>query len=92
MVKSPRKIRAASWFYISFSGATEFLGAAFVRARDKRAAIARAKALGITPAGVEDTLCLPIPPKDLHRVPVKIRDRLLTEAETRKVGGKAVGE
>ena len=84
--------RPPRWHYISFSGVS-FLGAAFVRAQGKRAAIARAKSLGITPAGVEDTLCLPITGADMRRhVPTSMRNRLLSEAETRKLGGKRVGE
>ena len=96
MKQSPRKtaenLPAACWFYVSFSGTADFLGAAFVQARTKPAAIRRSRFLGIYPKGVEDVLCLPIPPKDLYRVPAKMRTRLLNETEVRKLGGKRVGE
>jgi hypothetical protein len=96
--QSPRKtaekhLPAACWFYVSFSGTADFLGAAFVQARTKPAAIRRARFLGIHPGrAVTDILCLPIPPKDLYRVPAKMRNRLLNETEVRKLGGKRVGE
>jgi len=49
--------------------------------------------LGIYPAGVEDVLCLPITEAEIKKhVPTGMRDRLLTERETRKLGGKRVGE
>ena len=105
MKKSPPKITAEYrplpsykepaeiWWYISFSGATSFLGAAFVRARSKENAIAHATATRIRPAGVKDTLCLSITAAEMKKhVPASMRDRLLNEAETRKIGGKAVGE
>jgi hypothetical protein len=81
------------WFYISFSGDTDFLGATFVRAHGVQTAIQRARDLDIYPSlHVEDVLCLPILRKDLYRVPAKMRNRLLNEAEVRKLGGKRVGE
>ena len=97
MKQSPRKtaekLPAARWFYISFSGESDFLGAAFVQARTKPAAIRRTHFLGIYPAGVEDVLCLPITEAEIKKhVPTGMRDRLLTERETRKLGGKRVGE
>ena len=98
MKQSPRKtaekhLPAACWFYISFSDESDFLGAAFVQARTKPAAIRRARFLGIHPGrAVTDILCLPIPPEDLYRVPEKMRSRLLNEREVRKLGGKRVGE
>jgi len=99
MKQSPRKTTAekrlpsACWFYISFSGDSAFLGAAFVRARGKNAALQRSKDLDIHPGrAVADVLCLPIPRKDLWRVPVEMRNRILSESEVRKLGGKRVGE
>ena len=51
------------------------------------------KDLDIHPGrAVADVLCLPIPRKDLWRVPVEMRNRILSESEVRKVGGKRVGE
>lgn len=76
MKKFPRKtagkhLPAACWFYVSFSGTADFLGATFVRARGKKAAIQRTRGLKIHPGrAVDDVLCLPIPRKDLWRVPV----------------------
>ena len=86
-----KRLPAPSWWYVSFSGISSFLGSAFVQARTKSAAIRRSRFLGIYPAGVEDVLCLPIPPEDLWRVPVPKRDKLLTEREVRKLGGRRVG-
>jgi hypothetical protein len=78
---------------VSFSGTADFLGAAFVRARGKKAAIQRTRDLKIHPGrAVDDVLCLPIPRKDLWRVPPSMRNRLLNEDETRSLGGKRVGE
>src|ERR1035441_1803215 len=72
MKQSPRKtaekhLPAACWFYISFSGESDFLGAAFVQARTKPAAIRRTHFLGIYPAGVEDVLCLPITEAEIKK-------------------------
>ena len=81
------------WFYISFSGDTDFLGAAFVRAHGVQTAIQRTRDLDIYPClHVEDVLCLPILRKDLNRVPAKMRNRLQDETEVRKIGGNWVGE
>ena len=87
-----KPLPAPRYWYLSFSGISSFQGAAFIRAMSRKSAIARAKALKITPAGAEDTLCLPIARKDLWRVPVDMRNRLLSEAETRSLGGKRPGE
>ena len=93
-IETPGKQPAAGWWYVSFSGVSAFLGAAFVQARTKPAAIRRTRFLGIHPgAKVEDVLCLPVPAADMRRrVPPDMRDRLLTEREVRKLGGKRVGE
>ena len=92
-IETPSKQPAAGWWYVSFSGVSAFLGAAFVQARTKPAAIRRTHFLGIYPAGVEDVLCLPITEAEIKKhVPTGMRDRLLTERETRKLGGKRVGE
>lgn len=87
-----KRLPAPSWWYVSFSGVSSFLGAAFVCARTKPAAIRRSRFLGIHPAAVVDVLCLPVPPKDLYRVPDGMRNRLLTEREVRKIGGRRPGE
>src|SRR5260370_25110204 len=73
----------AGLWYISFSGYSDFLGAAFVRARDKRNAIQRTLDLRIHPAPfkVADVLCLQVPRKDLWRVPIDMHSRLLFEQE-----------
>ena len=92
-IETPSKQPAAGWWYVSFSGVSAFLGAAFVQARTKPAAIRRTRFLGIYPAGVEDVLCLPIPEEDMKKhVRAPNRDRLLCEREVRKLGGKRVGE
>ncbi len=97
MKQSPLKtaekhLPTACWFYVSFSGTSDFLGAAFVQARTKPAAIRRSRFLGIHPGpAVTDILCLPIPPNDLYRVPEKMRNRLLNEMEVRKLGGEEGG-
>jgi hypothetical protein len=88
-----KRLPAPGWWYLSFSGTAAFLGATFLQARTKPAAIRRSRLLGIHPgAAVADVLCLPIPAKDLHRVPVDMRDRLLNEREVRRIGGKRPGE
>ena len=86
--------RLPCWWYVSFSGVSDFLGAAFVQARTKPAAIRRSRFLGIHPgAKVEDVLCLPVPAADMRRrVPVSMRNRLLSEDETRSLGGRRAGE
>ena len=98
MKQSPRKATAKqsglTWFYVSFSGESSFLGASFVQARTKPAAIRRSRFLGIHPGvAVVDVLCLPITGADMRRhVPVSMHDRLLTEREVRKIGGRRPGE
>ena len=93
MKPAEKRLPAPRWFYVSFSGISSFQGAAFIRAMSRKSAIARAKALKITPAGVEDTLCLPISGADMRQhVPVSMRNKLLSEAETRLLGGRRPGE
>jgi hypothetical protein len=98
MKQSPRKATAKqsglTWFYVSFSGRRSLLGAAFLQARTKPAAIRRTRFLGIHPgAKVEDVLCLPITATDMRQhVPVSMRNKLLSEAETRSLGGRRPGE
>jgi len=100
MTNSSRKIIAekrpptAGLWFVSFSGYSDFLGAAFVRARDKKAAIQRTLDLHIHPGPfkVADVLCLQVPRKDLWRVPVDMRDHLLREDEMEMLGGKVTNK
>ena len=62
-----KRMPAAGWFYVSFSGVSAFLGACFFQARTKPAAIRRTRYLAIYPKGVEDVFCLPVPAADMRR-------------------------
>jgi hypothetical protein len=79
------------WFFLSFANEHQFLGAAIVRAHGLITAVERASSLGIMPGGdVEHTAILR---KDIYRVPLTLRNRLLSEAEVRaELDGKGAGE
>jgi hypothetical protein len=85
--------RPPCWWYVSLSGESALIGAAFVEASSKRAAVKAA--MGLTPIRdvIADVLCLPVESKDLQRhVPVALRNKLLTESQIRQLGGKRPGE
>ena len=65
-----------------------------MRARDKRNAIQRTLDLRIHPGPfkVADVLCLQVSRKDLWRVPIEMRNRLLCEEEMETLGGKVTNK
>jgi hypothetical protein len=80
-----------AWFFLSFASETAFLGGVIVAAHGILTATERATELGIHPGG--DAMCWPVGRKYLHRIPVGLRNRLLTEAEVReRLGGKGASE
>jgi hypothetical protein len=89
-----KRQRTAGLWYISFSGYSDFLGAAFVRARDKRKAIQRTLSLRIHPGPfkVADVLCLEVPRRDRWRVPMDFRNRLLCEEEIKMLSSSSMRE
>ena len=71
------------WCYVSFATGDRFLGAAVVQGRDAASAERRCRELGIHPGG--EALCQPIPSEEMRRVPMRMRDRLLNEAEVHAI-------
>jgi hypothetical protein len=73
------------WFYLSFATPTEFLGAAIVQGHGLYTARLRATELGIHPGG--ETMCVKLSADDVQRTPADTRDRLLREADIRRLKG-----
>ncbi|MGD0669932.1 MAG: hypothetical protein ABSB23_20520 [Bryobacteraceae bacterium] len=74
--------RPQPWCFLSFATDTEFRGGAVVQGHDLPSAQRRARKLNIKPGG--ECHCTPIEPKDEHRVPLDMRERLLSEREIRE--------
>src|SRR5690349_12542142 len=81
------KRQRPSWFFLSFADSERFLGGAFVRSNKPRNALQCARELGIQ--FVNATVqCTPLSETEMaEHVPLKMRARLLNEAEVRALGG-----
>jgi len=79
------------WFYLSFATDTAFLGSAIVRAHGIETAKQRASELNANPGG--EVMCVALTRKNMKRIPVDIRNRLLNEQGVRvRLEGKSVNE
>lgn len=72
-------------WYLSFAGEEGFRGVVIQIARGYAHAIQRAHELGINPGG--EVQGIPIPPKELDKVPPEFMDRLLSREDIKSIPG-----